>query len=179
MPEVSKDASLLIATSYQALKRAEMGDKSTEITNCIVVVLFAGFFIEENLNVIIKEMKKTTELMKFSGKKHPGLLEKIAWYYNSYAAPQKLSNKKELFRKDSKGKLLIMRELEENFPGLEEIHEFRNKVAHGKIIRLANLENAKRLRHQAKLISNKLFKIASKQGYEIPRNITYQTATTT
>jgi len=79
MPKVSKDASLLIATSYQALRRAERGDKSTEITNCVVVILFAGFFIEENLNVIIKEMKKFNEMKKFlGGKEHPGLLDKMA-----------------------------------------------------------------------------------------------------
>ena len=47
MPEVSKDAAILIATSYQALKRVEKGEKSTEIANCVVVILFAGFLLKK------------------------------------------------------------------------------------------------------------------------------------
>jgi hypothetical protein len=176
MPEASKDASLLIATSYQALRRAENGDKPTEITNCVVVILFAGFFIEENLNVIIREMKKTTEMTLFLGNKHPGLLEKVAWYYNYYVATPKATTKKDLFAKNAKGKLLILSKLENRFLGIEEIHEFRNKVAHGEISHLANLENAKRLRKQAKQIVNELFKISENADYRIPRNITYDVA---
>lgn len=176
MPEASREASLLIATSYQALKRAEKGEKSTEITNCVVVILFAGFFIEENLNVIIKEMRKSTEMTSFVGKKHPGLLEKIAWYYNDYTATSKASSKKELFAKDAKGKLLVLSKLENRFPGIEEILEFRNKVAHGKIGRFVNLGNATKLRKQAKSIVNELFKIATDANYDVPRNITYNVA---
>jgi hypothetical protein len=176
MPEASRDASLLIATSYQALKRAERGDKSTQITNCVVVILFAGFFIEENLNIILKEMRKSNEMASFLGKKYPGLLEKIAWYYNHWAAASKASTKKELFAKDTNDKLLILSTLENRFPGIQEIYEFRNKVAHGEISRIANFENAVRLRKQAKSIVNELFKIAAKANYDIPRNITYNVA---
>jgi hypothetical protein len=179
MPEASEDSAILIATSYQALKRAEQGDKSTETTNSVVVILFAGFFIEENLNVIIKEMKKSTEITSFlGGKKHPGLLDKIAWYYNYYVASPKATTRKELFAKDIKGKLLILSKLESRYPGFEDILKFRNNVAHGEINSLANLEHAKRLRKQAKSIANELFKIAAKAGYQIPRNITYQAAIT-
>jgi hypothetical protein len=112
MPEASKDAAILIATSYQALKRAEKGDKAMETTNCVVVILFAGFFLEENLNVIIKETKKFDEIKLFlGGKEHPGLLDKAAWYYNSYITSTKAKNRKELFAKDTKGKLLIIDKL--------------------------------------------------------------------
>jgi hypothetical protein len=180
MPEASKDAAILIATSYQALKRAENGDQSTEITNCMVLILFAGFFIEENLNVIIKEMKKETEMKSFLGSKrgpktYPGLLDKIAWFYNSYIASQKAASKTELFKKDSKGESLILKKLELEFPGIKEIHDFRNKVAHGKI-RTTNLANADKLRKQAKSIVDDLFKIAEHNGYPIMRNITYKAA---
>lgn len=180
MPEASKDAAILIATSYQALKRAENGDKSTEITNSIVIVLFAGFFIEENLSVITKKMKKHHEMtLFFGGKKNLGLLQKLAWFYNSFVKLNPFPNQKELFKKDVKGEFLILEELEARFPGFREIYEFRNSVAHGEITRIARLKSATRLRTQAKAIVNDLFKIASKAGYEIPRNITYQVAITT
>ncbi len=179
MPEASKDAAILIATSYQALKRAENGDKATETTNCVVVILFASFFIEENLNVIIKEMKKLDQMKLFlGGKEHSGLLDKMAWYYNSYIASTSAKNRKELFAKDAKGKLSIIDKLEDRFPGFKDIYEFRNQTAHGKINNLANIENADKLRKQAKAIVNELFKIAAKAGPEIPRNITYQAAIT-
>ena len=121
-------------------------------------------------------MKKSTEMTSFLRKKRPGMLEKFAWYYNYYVATSKAATKNELFTKDTSGKLLILSKLENRFPGIEEIHEFRNKVAHGEISRLANLENANRLRKQAKLIVNELFKISEKANYHIPRNITYDVA---
>jgi hypothetical protein len=180
MPEASKNASLLIATSYQALKRAEQGDKTTEITNCVVIILFAGFFVEENLNIIIKRMKKSSQMISFlGGKKHPGLLEKIAWYYNQFVDSPKALNRKELFAKDRTNELIILDKLETRFSGFKEIMRFRNNIAHGQIDNLAHLENASRLRQQAKSIVNELFRIAAQSNYHIPRNITYQVATKT
>lgn len=49
MPEASKDATLIIATSWQALNRAETGDERTMICNCTVMIVFAAFYIETNL----------------------------------------------------------------------------------------------------------------------------------
>ncbi|MBC7878382.1 MAG: hypothetical protein H7Y59_14520 [Anaerolineales bacterium] len=176
MPEASKDAAILIATSYQALKRAEKGDKSTEITNSMVIILFAGFFVEENLNVIIKAMKKHEEMRKFlGGKKYPGLLDKISWFYNEYVELSKSVSRKDLFKKDTNGDLLIFQKLETRFQGIKEIYEFRNKVAHGEI-KAVNIIKAERLRKQAKAIVDELFKIAQNHELNIPRNITYQTA---
>ncbi len=179
MPEASEYAAILIATSYQALKRAEAGDKATETTNCIVIILFAAFFIEENLNVIIKKMKKFDEMKIFFGnKKNPVMLDKLAWYYNYYVATSKVTSRKELYARDQQGNLLIINELDSNFPGFKKIHGFRNDVAHGTINKLAVIKNAEKLRQQAKAIVNELFKIAENAGYKIPRNITYQSAIT-
>ena len=50
MPEVSTDASILIGISWQALERAEKGDERSIISDCTVAIIFAGFFIEANLN---------------------------------------------------------------------------------------------------------------------------------
>ncbi|HAX70875.1 MAG TPA: hypothetical protein DCY14_14780 [Anaerolineae bacterium] len=178
MPEVSKDAAILIATSYQALKRVEKGEKSTEIANCVVVILFAGFFIEENLNVIIKKMKMNEEMRVFlNGKEHPGLLDKIAWFYNQYVSSERFSSKKELFKKDLNGNPLILNKLEKRFPGIKEIIEYRNKIAHGEI-KTVNITKAKKLREQAKIITDELFDLAKQNGFDIPRNITYKSAIT-
>ena len=61
MAEICNNAAMLIATSYQALNRAKTGDKNTMLCNCTVTILFASFFIKENLDVIIKKIKKTVK----------------------------------------------------------------------------------------------------------------------
>ena len=65
MPEVSKNAAILIATSFQALNRAKAGDATTMLCNCTITVLFAGFFIEENLDEIVKKMHVMHEIKIF------------------------------------------------------------------------------------------------------------------
>jgi hypothetical protein len=56
MAEGSKDAMILITTSWQALGRAIQNNPETIICDCSVVTLFAGFFIEANLNYIVEEL---------------------------------------------------------------------------------------------------------------------------
>src|SRR5262245_43722618 len=86
MPEGSVDATILLATSWQALKRAKNGDERTMLCNCTVVVVFAAFFIEANLNHIVEEMGKTNEMLQFLGNRNAGLQHKLAWFYNNFVA---------------------------------------------------------------------------------------------
>ena len=166
MPEVSPDASLMIATSWQALGRAELGDERAAICNCTVIIVFAGFFMEANLNHIIDSMNKTEDVKRFLNAKNPGMQGKLAWFYNECVARKKATNKKKLNRR-----------LRRKFPGFAEICQFRNKVSHGIIDRSsANLKDARRLRQNAKDIVAELFKIAKGAGHNIPRGITYQVA---
>src|SRR6266540_4183750 len=164
MPEVSKDASILIFISWQALKRAEQGNERTRISDCTVAIVFAGFFIEANFNQIIEALGKRQEMMDFLKNKHPGLQDKFAWFYNSYVAQSKLKSKeagmKELYNK-----------LRAKFPGFDEIYKFRNDISHGNIdSSTANLIDAEKLRVQAKSIVDELFKIvAQATGQVIPR----------
>ena len=58
MPEVTSHASILIATSFQALDRVIKDNKETEICDSTIVILFAAFFIEANLNHIRNVMNK-------------------------------------------------------------------------------------------------------------------------
>jgi hypothetical protein len=165
MPEASHDATITIATSWQALGRAETSDERMIISNCTVAIVFAAFYIEANLNHIIERMGKTYEMMEFYGY-HPGLRDKLAWFYIKFCADDKMKAKKEIYK-----------ELIPRFPGFDGIYSFRNSVSHGEIDRsLANPEDAKRLRTQAKAIVNDLFNIAKQNGYEIPRGITYEAA---
>jgi len=173
MAEISNNAAILIATSFQALNRAKTDNKTTRLCNCTVTILFASFFIEENLDVIIKKMKKDHEMKTFFNKKkgeHPGLLDKIAWFYNYFVSKNKANNQNLLLKNKVMGKL------EKSFPGFRRIYQFRNDVAHGKINRRISLEDTERLRIQAKSIVDSLLKIASEAGYEIPREFTYYTA---
>jgi hypothetical protein len=171
MTEISKDASVLIGISWQALKRAEKGDERTKISDCTVAIVFASFFIEANLNQIVEVLGKRQEMMSFLNIKRPGLQDKLAWFYNEYLAKPKLNSRNE-------GLKQLYTELKVKFPGFDEIYEFRNKISHGKIdLTTANLADAEILRVQAKSIVNELFKIAEQAtGQVIPRAITYDDA---
>jgi hypothetical protein len=173
MPEVNKDATFLIAISYQALARAEKGDYNTTISNCTVVIVFAGFYIEANLNQIIEKINGTDELNSLF--RNPGLQNKLAWFYNRFVAHSRSTGLKQL-RKEIE-EIIKNHILDDAFPGFTRIYKFRNDIAHGHIDSdVANLDNAKVLRIEAKTIVDKLFEIAFLNGYSIPRPITYADA---
>lgn len=90
MPEVSADAAILIATSFQALERAKYDDPNTSLTNCTITILFAGFYIEATLNSIFEYLNLETKLEKFpKPKSNPGLHYKIMWFYNEFISKPK------------------------------------------------------------------------------------------
>jgi len=172
MPESTDAATILIATSWQALGRAETGDRRASICNCTVLIVFAAFFLEANLNHVIRSMGKREEMRNFlkikKRKAQPGLQDKLAWFYNAYIARSKTTNKKELYRR-----------MRRKWRGFNQLYEFRNKVAHGEVDRsMANLGDAKRLRALAKAIVTELFTIAAREGHDIPRGVTYEAAIT-
>ena len=174
MPEGSKDAAILIATSWQALGRAIQGNSATEICDCTVVTLFAGFFIEANLNYIIDKLGKKKQMIAFlDNKKFPGIQDKLGWYwyYNEYVARAKAKTRKELLSKR------FLSKLRRRYPGFAALYRFRNDLAHGVINRTArSLPRVVRLRQQAKDIVDDLFAVAERAGHSIPRVITYQEA---
>ncbi len=168
MPEGSRDAAILIATSWQALNRAITGDEKTLVTDCTVLILFAGFFIEANLNDIIEKMNQIPQMTRFLKKRYPGLQDKLGWFYNEYVARAKATSGKQLYENG------IEKKLRRKFPGFVKICRFRNDISHGVINQSASsLDEALNLRNQAKDIADSLFEIASRQGYEIPREVTY------
>ena len=180
MPEASSDASILIAVSWQALNRTIQSNKETVVCDSTVAILFAAFFIEANLNHIIDKLGKKEEMLDFlygkkrRGKKHPGLQDKLAWFYNSFIENSPIVTKDQMY-KDG-----IRERLREKFPGFDVIYEFRNKISHGEIQKtVANRENAEILRQQAKDIVNEFFDIvAAKTGYNISRDVTYKSVIT-
>ena len=111
MAEGSIDAMILISTSWQALRRAELGDESTMVCNCTVILVFASFFIEANLNQIIEKMGMEKEMIDFLGNEHPGLQEKLAWFYNKFVARDKAATKKQFKSKK------IYRKIRRKFTG--------------------------------------------------------------
>jgi hypothetical protein len=166
MPEATADAMILISTSFQALGRAGKRYEKTMICDCSVVIVFACFFVEANLSHLIKCMGKTEEVNKLYGD-HPGLKNKLAWFYYRFIEKENIQKK----INDSK--------LEKEFPGFFDLREFRNHLAHGVIdTTLANFEKAEELRLAAKEIVDKLYSIASTEGIDVPRNITYEVAIT-
>jgi hypothetical protein len=175
MPEISKDASILIGISWQALGRAKSGNEVTKMADCTVALVFAGFYIEANLNQIVEATNKKQEMLDFLDNKKPGLQDKLAWFYNSFATQSKIDSRKD-FKKRKKNIYDLIRV---KFPGFDEIYNFRNDISHGKIdTSTANLSDAEKLRKQAKIIVDELFNLAEQAGYRIPRNTTYYDAIT-
>ena len=180
MPESTSDASILIAISHQAHNRAKSGNELTLLCDCTVMIVFAGFFIEANLNHIIAVMDKEPEILKFWGYsegKKLGIQDKLAWFYNSFGGGAKinLSGVPSSEKKDLKKQLYAR--LRDKFPGFQEIYDFRNDISHGKIDpSAANLSNAETLRKQAKSIVDELFNLAEQAGYSISRTKTYYEA---
>jgi len=172
MAEGNKDAMILITTSWQALGRALLAIPETQICDCTVVTLFAGFFIEANLNFIIGKLHMKKEMISFlNSNRYPGLQDKLAWFYNKFVAKFEAKTKKELFGNGIKSKL------RRRYPGFAVLYRFRNDLSHGIINNTArSLPKVVELRQQAKNIVDDLFDVVIRAGYHISRDVDYQKA---
>jgi hypothetical protein len=165
MPEVTPDATLIIATSWQALGRAETGDQRATICNCAVIIVFAAFYIEANLNHFI-EKAASIEGLPPAPDEYAGLQKKLGWLYNSFIAKEPIAEVHELESK-----------LEEEFPGFQAIRNFRNRVSHGYIDRsTATLEVARQLRKAAKAIVKRIIEVGRERGLTIEAGVEYEMA---
>ena len=169
MPEAGRHAPILIATSWQALGRAINEGPDALICNCTVVVLFAGFFVEANLNHIVQRLGKGSSLAAFTGgKKHPGLQDKLAWFYNEFVASVRRPDLGTAYRHG------IRKAVRRRFPGFAGLYRFRNDMSHGVINKTGrSLVKAQRLRRQATEMVAALFSILERRGHRIARTTTY------
>lgn len=172
MTEGTKDAMILISTSWQALGRTNQCKPETLICDCTIVILFASFFIEANLNYIVETLNMKKEMTEFlNNNQYPGLKDKLAWFYNEFIASDKALTKKELYSKGIKSKLT------KRYPGFSTLYQFRNDLSHGVINSTArSLPKVVKLRQQAKDIVEDLFIVTARAGYVIERDKTYQEA---
>ena len=171
MPEGGPHAPILIATSWQALNRALQGRPDTRLSNCTVVILFAGFYVEANLNYIIQRLHMTCRMKAFLNRPHPGLQDKLAWFYNEFVARSKAANRDALYNGGIETKVRA------RFSGFAKLYRFRNDLSHGVINRSADsLRETRHLRQQAIDMVADLFAIVQKHGHSIPRNATYYQA---
>jgi hypothetical protein len=171
VPEAGKHAPILIATSWQALNRALVEGPQTQICNCTVVILFAGFYVEANLNHIAEELKLRHSMKSFLNQRHAGLQDKLAWFYNEFVARKKAPNRAALFRGG------ITKKLRRRFPGFAKLYRFRNDLSHGVVNKSArSLTEAQQLRQQAKDLVANLFDILEKHGQIVSRDMTYYEA---
>jgi hypothetical protein len=167
----SRHPPILIAISWQALNRALSGRADTKLCDCTVVILFAGFYLEANLNDLIQRLGRTREMQAFLRKQHPGLGDKLAWFYNEYVARVKAVSKDDFKRKG------VHRKVRTRFPGFAKLYRFRNDLAHGVVNSSAqSLTEAQRLRTQAKDIVRSLFKVAERRGHVLPQSTDYYRA---
>ncbi len=176
MPEGSKDAAILIAVSYQALNRALSNNELTRLTDCTVLILFAGFYVEATLNYIFESTGRDIKDFPISfynrkRKPNPGMRDKLAWFYNEFIEELRAENWEEI------GKKNIYDKIDKCFPGFSELCTFRNDISHGRVNDTAkDLQISKKLREQAKDIVNKLYEVLENRGITIKRVETYQEA---
>ncbi|MGE3578804.1 MAG: hypothetical protein AB7I25_10120 [Vicinamibacterales bacterium] len=171
MPRDDAHPPILIAISWQALGRAHDGRTETLLANCTVVILFATFFIEANLNYLIRRLGRTADMRTFFGGRHPGLGDKLAWFYNEYGARARVTH-----RGHSRWKG-VHRKVRARFPGFAKLHRFRNDLSHGVVNGSArSLVEAKRLRQRAKDIVGDLYSLAAKAGHTVRQPTNYQKA---
>lgn len=169
MPEAGRHAPILIATSWQALGRALNEGPDTTVCNCTIVVLFAGFYVEANLNHIVRVLKQKRRMAAFmAGRKHPGLGDKLAWLYNDFISPVPAAT---LSAARKQG---IDRKVRRRFSGFSALHRFRNDISHGVINRSGrSLAEAQALRQQAKNIVAELFRVLEHRGHRVRRATSY------
>lgn len=169
MPEAGRHAPILIATSWQALGRAVNEGPDTLICNCTVVVLFAGFYVEANLNHIVQRLHMTGRLKAFTGgKRHPGLQDKVAWFYNEFVARARSLDLRTAYKRG------IAKKVRKGFPGFGQLYRFRNDISHGVINKSGrSFANARRLRQQAIDVVAQMFAILKRRGHRISRTTTY------
>lgn len=172
MAEVSDNAAIFIATSYQAMERAKFGiPPNSQTVNLMVSLVFLGFYLEESIDVIINRLNKSNELTELFGKKEFGLKYKYGWFYNAYIAPSKLNKSNKPFMDN------LLKNLDVRFPGFEKIYTFRNPVSHGKIQHSLTIPEVYALRENAKAITDELLKIvAQKERIVIEKNVNYKDA---
>lgn len=172
MSEGGLYAPILIATSWQALNRAIKGRQDTLLCDCTVVILFAGFYVEANLNYIVEQLHMKQRMESFlKKKKYPGLQDKLSWFYNEFVARFKVPNGKTPYRWG------MPKKIRRRFPGFAKLYKFRNDISHGVINESARSpKETKKVRQQAKDIVNEFFRILRKRGYDIPRNTSYYEA---
>jgi hypothetical protein len=172
LPEAGRNAPILIATSWQALGRAINEGPDTLVCNCTVVVLFAGFYIEANLNHVARVLRCGRRLRAFTrGRTHAGLQDKLAWFYNDFVSQSPASDLREARQHG------IYRRIRRRFPGFAELYRFRNDISHGVINRSGrSLAEAQRLRQHAKDIVDELFTVLERRGHNVRRTTTYWNA---
>ena len=100
------------------MNRAAAGDPSTQLCDCTVTVAFAGFYMEANLNHLIAELGRESDLKQAYGP-NAGLKSKLAFLHTEYIASAPLA------RKD------VYDRLEIEFPGITELANIRNDICHG------------------------------------------------
>ena len=173
MPEVSNNAAIFIAQSWQAQKRAEYYERDLRYCNSIVCLIFACFYLEETLNVIKEQDgNKKNHLDFLDNIKNPGLFQKMCWFYNSYISEIPVEKYKQFVGKDFHK---IMGLLNDEFENFDKLYNFRNNLSHGKINNniAKNFGLVLELRQSAKDIVENLL---SKANLQHIRNVKYKTA---
>ncbi len=166
MPEGNSDAMLLIAISWQAMKRREERKTIAWITDSIINVLFMSFYIEANLRYIMETLKDQFPVNPPN--EYSSMMQKLTFldgYFSCLANDRKVG---------SDGWRPSNEDLFEEYQGLQRINDFRDSISHGRVIKASKeVVDEGILRDQAKEIVNKIFEKARGAGFSIQRSTDY------
>lgn len=170
MPEVSENAAILLAISWQAFDRIKTDSFDRKVCDSVVAIVFACFYIEESFNVIIDEQTKKDKTLVKPGK-NSGMLRKCLWLFNEFflGEDQKIDDP---YKKNITNEFELLLPLSQEFPDFLKLKELRNCISHGEVKNIMpHLDEIANLRQSAKDIVGRLL---NKTKLEI-RNTYYQT----
>jgi len=157
MAEASKEATFLIAVSWQALGLAEKlkQEPKYRIPQTAAMLLFAALYVEATLNIILKQAEVAEPTIDDAGTGQKFLL-----FYRDVLGRETPTDDKEAY--------LVLAEM---FAGSKELWEFRNHLAHGKVNGLiCELRPAITLRDKAKRIARSLVNMAQEHEVNVDFN---------
>ena len=161
MAEVSENAALLLATSYQAFQRIDTSDFGEKVCASAVTIIFACIYLEQSIDVIINKLKVKNrmkrEVKQATNHNQPSLLEKYIWFCNEYFLEEK-DKVKEPFKRNRRKEYIFTSQLDEIIQDFNLLRNLRNDISHGKIDKiLPHLNKITELRQSAKnIVSNAL-----------------------
>lgn len=148
MPEVSENAAILLAISWQAFDRIKSDSFDRKVCDSVVAIVFSCFYMEESFNVIIDEVVKENYSLK-KPSRNSGMLKKCLWLFNELFLDKEQRLDDPYKKTNNEFDLLLL--LIEEFPEFLKLTRLRNYISHGEVYEIVPyLDEISNLRQSSK-----------------------------